>query len=180
MSDHGRPVSARGPGARRRAREVALAALYRADLLDLSAAATLASLPEVFALSEEPWPQPRRQAHRLRAEALAYAHEILTGVMLDREAIDGTIDGLAIDWRLDRLSITDRNLLRLSLWELNRGEPPAVVVNEAVEIAQEYGGPESSRFVNGILGAWVRRQDRGDREPGAGAAEAGDQQGGAN
>jgi len=166
MGDTDRTEPRRRPGARRRAREVALAALYRADLLGLGHSAALVSLPEMLALSEEHWAEEGRRAERLRAEALQHAHNLVTGVSLDCETIDATIAELATDWRLDRLSITDRNILRLALWELGRGEPPAVVVNEAVEIAGEYGGAESAKFVNGVLGGWLQRAEGGNREDG--------------
>ena len=161
MGDTDRTEPERRPGPRRRAREVALAALYRADLLDLGYAAALASLPEMLSLHEESRPEPERRARSIRAEALQYAHGLVTGVSLESERIDATIAELSTDWSLDRLSVTDRNILRLALWELGNGEPPGVAINEAVEIAQEYGGAESSKFVNGVLGAWVKRESAG-------------------
>jgi len=169
MGDTDRTEPQRRPGARRRAREVALAALYRADLLDLGYAAALASLPDMLALNEESLPDTERRARGIRAEALQYAHDLVTGVSLEGERIDATITELSTDWSLERLSITDRNILRLALWELSNGEPPGVAINEAVEIAQQYGGAESSKFVNGVLGAWVRREESGPT-----AAEAGE------
>jgi len=161
MGDTDRTEPERRPGARRRAREVALAALYRADLLDLGYAAALVSLPEMLALNEENLPEADRRARGVRAEALQYAHDLVTGVSLESERIDAAIAELSTDWSLDRLSVTDRNILRLALWELGRGEPPGVAINEAVEIAQRFGGAESSKFVNGVLGAWVKRQESG-------------------
>jgi N utilization substance protein B len=156
----------RRPGARRRAREVALAALYRADLLGLDHAAALASLPEMLSLNDEQQPTEGRGGRRIRAEALAYAHDLISGLALESVAIDAVIAELATGWSLERLSITDRNILRLGLWELTQGHPPAAVVNEAVEIAREYGGPDSARFVNGVLGAWLDRQKAGEPQPG--------------
>jgi N utilization substance protein B len=158
MGDTERTEPKRRPGARRRARELALAALYRADLLGLGESAALASLPETLSLNQESWPERGRVAQRLRAEALEYAHQLLTGVWLDREALDAAIEESATGWSLDRMPITDRNILRIALSELRRGEPVAVVVNEAVELASQYGGPESSRFVNGVLGGYAARR----------------------
>ena len=100
----------------------------------------------------------RSRAHHARASQRS--------IVRDCETIDATIAELATDWRLDRLSITDRNILRLALWELGSGEPPAVVVNEAVEIAGQYGGAESAKFVNGVLGGWLQRAEDGNREDG--------------
>ncbi|MGQ9730932.1 MAG: transcription antitermination factor NusB [Candidatus Zipacnadales bacterium] len=152
------PTSKHRLGARRRAREVALATLYRADLLELPASAALLSLPEMLSLTAESWPEEEWQEAAFRAQTLDYAHVLVTGVFLERETLDAAINDLAVDWRLDRLSLTDRNVLRIAMWELScSDQPPAAVINEAVEIAKQYGGSESPKFVNGILGAWLER-----------------------
>jgi len=147
------------PGARRRARELALAGLYRADLLGLSAAEALEVLPEALALNLEEWPPEDRESAELREEALAYAARIVAGVSGSRDDIDQAIGTLSTDWPLDRLAAVDRAILRMALWELNEAvAAPAVVINEAVELAREYGGAESAKFVNGVLGAWVKQR----------------------
>jgi N utilization substance protein B len=164
MADTDATPRPRPPGPRRRAREAALAALYRADVLGLDYPAALVSLPEVFALNEEQYPPEGRVGRRIRGEALAYAHDLLSGLALEAEEIDATIAELARGWSLERLTATDRCLLRLALWELRQGQEPRIVVNEAVEIAHQYGGEDSARFVNGVLGAWVDgRTDGADR-----------------
>ena len=74
--------------------------------------------------------------------------------------VDALIAETAERWRLERMALVDRLVLRLAICELLRdaATPPAVVINEAIELAQEYGAAESPRFVNGILGTWVKRR----------------------
>lgn len=78
------------------------------------------------------------------------------GAELDRELADVTTN-----WRLDRLSVIDRCVLRLGAAELRRDDtPPRVVIQEAVRIAERYGSMQSARFVNGVLDALARRMGR--------------------
>ncbi len=163
-----RPTSA--PGARRRARELALAGLYKAHLLGLSVADAIEVLPDCLALSLEDWPAEDRESPELREEALAYATRIVAGVFGSQDAIDQAIAALSTDWPLDRLAAVDRAILRIAMWELNEATAaPAVVINEAVELAREYGTAESPKFVNGVLGACVRERERTAKEPTTGA-----------
>ncbi|MDQ7842923.1 MAG: transcription antitermination factor NusB [Armatimonadota bacterium] len=91
----------------------------------------------------------------------AYLHEICTGTWARRPELDRILQGLTTDWALDRLANTDRTVLRLAAYELLHTEtPPQVVINEAVELAKRYGTEDSGRFVNGVLGALVRRHRR--------------------
>jgi transcription antitermination protein NusB len=75
---------------------------------------------------------------------------------LDRELADVTTN-----WRLERLGVIDRSVLRLAASELRRGETPTrVVLREAIRLAERYGNPESARFVNGVLDALARKMGR--------------------
>jgi N utilization substance protein B len=87
--------------------------------------------------------------------ALPYALELLRGTMLHLERIDTLIRESASNWRMERIALTDRNLLRIAVYEMLFSEdaPDQVVINEAVEIAKRYGTEESPPFVNGILDA---------------------------
>lgn len=82
---------------------------------------------------------------------------LLKGVLSKQPELDQVIEKAAPEWPLDRISPVDRNILRLGLYELlfaDRGEVPAkVAINEAIELAKQFGGDNSSRFVNGVLGA---------------------------
>lgn len=85
-----------------------------------------------------------------------FAHKIADGVKAHIEAIDAVITKAAPEWPLERIAIIDRNALRIGLYELlyaNPEEvPPKVAINEAIEIVKNYGGPNSGKFINGVLG----------------------------
>lgn len=86
-----------------------------------------------------------------------FMDKLLDGVMSKQSELDLVIEKAAPEWPIDRISPVDRNILRLGLFELlfsDRGEVPAkVAINEAIELAKQFGGDNSSRFVNGVLGA---------------------------
>jgi N utilization substance protein B len=92
-----------------------------------------------------------------------FAWRILKGIIEHLKEIDAIIVRAAPDWPLDRIAIIDRNILRQGLYELiyaNPDEvPPKVAINEAIEIAKNYGGPNSARFINGVLGTIYRERD---------------------
>ncbi|MCD5381405.1 MAG: transcription antitermination factor NusB [Candidatus Pacebacteria bacterium] len=88
---------------------------------------------------------------------LPFMEKLLDGVMVKQPELDQVIEKAAPEWSIDRISPVDRNILRLGLYELlfaDRSEVPAkVAINEAIELAKQFGGDNSSRFVNGVLGA---------------------------
>lgn len=76
-------------------------------------------------------------------------------------ALDDELADVTTNWRLERLSVIDRSVLRLAAAELQRGEtPPRVVIQEAVRLAERYGTVRSAKFVNGVLDALARRMGR--------------------
>ena len=84
----------------------------------------------------------------------AFAWELLSGVKENQDYFDRLISQYATNWSLDRVAVIDRNILRLSLYEMlrkNEEIPPAVCIDEAVELAKSYGSEDSYRFINGIL-----------------------------
>lgn len=83
-----------------------------------------------------------------------FAQTAIEGVLAAKPQIDDLIRRHAPMWPLEQLSAVDRNLLRLALYELLPGStvPPKAVINEAIELAKEYGGEATGRFVNGVLG----------------------------
>ncbi len=129
------------PGARsdaRRARERALGLLYEAEsrevgVLDLLGGQDLPPAP--------------------------LAVEFIEGVAAHAEAIDALLDEVAVDWSVPRMAPVDRAILRLAVYELaHRSQvPTAVVLNEAVELANVYSTASSGRFVNGVLATIARR-----------------------
>ena len=86
-----------------------------------------------------------------------FMEKLLTGILSKQPELDLVISKAAPEWPIDRISPVDRNILRLGLYELlfsERSEVPAkVAINEAIELAKQFGGDNSSRFVNGVLGA---------------------------
>jgi transcription antitermination protein NusB len=91
-----------------------------------------------------------------------YTRVAVAGVERDRAEIDAAVDAAASGWTADRMGAVERAILRLATWELRGGElPAAIVIDEAVELAKRYAGPDSAPFVNGVLGAIARGKDAG-------------------
>ncbi len=91
----------------------------------------------------------------VQKKARPYAVTLLKEVYAKREAVDAAISKHASNWRLPRIDVTDRNVLRIATYEMHYQDdvPPEVAINEAVEIAKRFCGPDSPAFVNGILDA---------------------------
>jgi len=125
-----------GPG-RHEARERAIGLLYEREARELRAAELLAQLP---------------------LTPNAYAVAAIEGIEDDQSEIDALIDEHADGWSVDRLPNVDRAILRLAVWELlSQPEvPPAVVIDEAIELAKEYSTERSASFVNGVLDSIAR------------------------
>jgi N utilization substance protein B len=128
------------PGRRRRARILALQTLYEADTTDHDAQETLNRL-----LAEAPVPD----------EIAAFARELVTDTVSQREYIDGIIAEVAAAWPVEQMAPVDRNILRLAILEilLKNSTPLRAAINEAVELAKTFGSDNSARFVNGVLGS---------------------------
>jgi len=90
----------------------------------------------------------------------AFTEKLVRGTIENLPKIDEIIEKCAPEWPIDQITIVDRNILRLGLFELlfsNRKEvPPKVAINEAIEIAKTFGGESSGRFINGVLGTVYR------------------------
>lgn len=125
-------------GKRRKARELALQLLYQNDV-----AGTAPN--EMFEMTEE--------YAKATPDVQEYASRLLLGAMAHREEIDTRLSERSDHWRLGRMPAVDRNLLRLSLYEMlyESETPHAVVIDEAVEIAKKFSTPSSGSFVNGVL-----------------------------
>lgn len=84
-----------------------------------------------------------------------FVQETTEAIIENKNDIDTDIEKYAANWPLDTMSIVDRNILRLGVYELKFSEdiPPKVAINEAIELAKTFGGPTSGKFVNGILGS---------------------------
>lgn len=119
--------------------------LYQADVVAAPGAHAIASQ---WSLEPEEDPSVRDFAERLVHETLG-----------DLPRIDSLISQASHNWRIDRIGAVDRNILRLAIGEMihDASTPPAVVIDEAIEIAKTYGESESHQFVNGILEGVRRR-----------------------
>jgi transcription antitermination protein NusB len=114
---------------RREARRIALFLLYQWDLTGQP----LASLFE--------------------GEVDPFARDLAEAASLHAGTLDGRISEASTGWPADRLGALERNILRIALTELDRGDPPReVVIDEAVHLAKRYSSPDAGRLVNGILG----------------------------
>ena len=135
--------------ARHHSRRAALQALYAHDLRARAGGGAEPAEAALEALAEH---------FELAPGARAFAKELVLGVAAHREALDERLRAVAHHWRIERMAHVDRNLLRLAAFEiLFQGTPPAVAIDEAVELAHEFGDEASPRFVNGVLDALVRQ-----------------------
>ncbi len=86
----------------------------------------------------------------------SFMTELMLGIVKKKAIIDEIIEKAAPDWPIDKISIVDRNILRIGLYELLFGDrtqvPPKVAINESIELAKSFGGENSSKFINGVLG----------------------------
>jgi len=95
---------------------------------------------------------------QVNRKAIPYAKKLLDGVQEKREEVNQLISRYAENWRLERMSVIDRNILRLAVFELHFQDdvPASVAINEAVEIAKRFSTDDSGPFINGILDAMAR------------------------
>lgn len=131
-------------GRRRKAREETLRILYRLEFDNRPPEETLSHYWE------------NKRANQATRE---YSTWLAEGIISHRQKIDSVIQQASEHWRLSRMAVIDRNILRMAVFELLYEEniEPAVVINEAIEIAKIYSGNEAATFVNGILDA-VRKK----------------------
>ena len=89
----------------------------------------------------------------------SFVFSILDGIEKNRVEIDTHITSTAPEWPLDQITIIDRNILRIGIYELlfAKEVPPKVVINEAVELAKHFGGESSGKFINGVLGTLFKK-----------------------
>jgi len=161
-------------GSRRRGREMALQVLCLLDRQpDLSVDQGMSLYFKHLSGSEldEPAPHAAKAAEPdIQVELRRFVDGIVRGVRSSLGEIDALLGRCSRNWRLERMSWVDRNLLRMASFELSshRDIPARVVLNEAIEIARRYSTAESSGFVNGVLDRVV--QELGRREAASGPA----------
>jgi len=97
-------------------------------------------------------------------EIRLFSEKLVLGVFDNRSRMDSLISESTDNWRIERMAVVDRNVLRMALYEMiTEGETPAVVIiDEAIEVAKKFGSEESGSFINGILDAIRRRVEKGE------------------
>lgn len=137
---------------RRQGREAALRVLYELEIGGSELVDALEGL--------------REQVH-LQGEVHRFAVHLIRGVLDEEESIDDAIVASLTDWSIDRVAAVDRNVLRIATFEIYHCPeiPPAVSVNEAVELAKKYSTAESGKFVNGVLGGILAKSPKANWDP---------------
>ena len=140
-------------GSRRKARECALQILFELEF----------SPDHLEEILKDYW-----AAQPVKAEVKEYATWLVEGLWQHRAEIDRTIEQASEHWRLDRMAMVDRNILRMAVFELffEKTLPPPIIIDEAIEVARKFSGDEAAVFVNGILDGIYKslKQDRSDQE----------------
>ena len=135
-------------GSRRKARECALQMLFAADVAEMPTDDVVRSYWAELGESE------------LDDTARAFATRLATGTLSNLEQLDERIRSRAEHWRISRMAVVDRNILRLAVYEfLYEPTPRTVAINEALEIARRFSTYEATQFINGILDAIKRDLD---------------------
>lgn len=153
-------------GQRRRSREVALQVLYQLDMTGVSPEEGISLFFDHFTgnkrsdseTGEDKTPpphddDPKPWSPEALTAARPFAELLVEGVCLHRNEIDLRIDSASEHWRLDRMSLVDRNILRIAIFEMFHCEdvPPKVSINEAIDLGKRFSGQDSAPFINGIL-----------------------------
>lgn len=131
------------PG-RSRAREIVLQVLYQFDLNS----------------DRDPAEDDEFIRKRLSSnvELVNFATSLLKGVLRNREELDALLTERAENWSLNRMAVTDRNVMRIAAFEILYTETPdRVAINEAVDLSRRFGSAQSSQFVNGVLDRFIKR-----------------------
>lgn len=127
-------------GRRRKAREETLRILFRLEFENKQIEKTL----------NQYW-----ESKKTTEEIKEYSTWLVKGIISDQAKIDNIIQQVSEHWRISRMALVDRNILRMAVFELlyEKNIAPAIIINEAIEIAKKYSGDEAATFVNGILDA---------------------------
>ncbi len=131
-------------GARRKARELALQMLFQHDMAGNEPDTIISTFEEL---------------QKSKPNTREFATKIFRGTVANLPAIDEMITAQADNWRLSRMAVVDRNIIRMSVYEFlhETGTPKLVIIDEAIEIAKKFGTQKSSQFINGILDGILKR-----------------------
>ena len=141
-------------GTRRKARECALQMLFAADV----------AKTQTRVLTTNYWNELGEEA--LDEKTQEFSNNLVTGTLREITVIDDKIRTRAEHWRIERMAIVDRNVLRLAVFEfLFEDTPHTVVINEALEIARRFSTFEATQFINGILDAIKHDLEKAGKKP---------------
>ena len=138
-------------GTRRKSRELALQALYQGEQAGQNGLLVFEEFCVHFQVNNK---------------SIPYAKKLLDGVQEKADAINQLISKYAENWRLERMSVIDRNILRLAVYVVHYQDdvPTSVAINEAVEIAKRYSTDDSGPFINGILDSMAKEEASGPED----------------
>lgn len=145
-SDSPQPPSTKGGSSRRLGRQFGLQLLFQQE----------------FQAKHAAWQDKFWENQPASENVRAFATSLLQGVKDHQADIDHLIQTYAVDWSIGRMPVVDRNILRCAIYELlwEPDIPPAVTINEAIELAKRFADDEAQRFVNGILDSILRHEER--------------------
>ncbi|MCX7856891.1 MAG: transcription antitermination factor NusB [Deltaproteobacteria bacterium] len=123
---------------RRKARELALRILYQEETQGGDPLIALTNYTQIFPYRED---------------IIEYSRKLLSGIKKEKERIDNYIREASKNWSLERITLVDKNILRIGIYEMLYSEdvPPIVAIDEAIELGKKYGNEDSGNFINGIL-----------------------------
>ncbi len=138
-------------GSRRKAREAALQILYQTEFND----SELKDILSGFWINK-----------KSDKEMRTFCRALVENVLAHKEEIDRAIQSVSENWRISRMAVIDRYILRMAVCELifDKAIAPAIVINEAIEIAKKYSGTQAANFINGILDA-VKKNAESSKRP---------------
>ena len=142
-------------GHRRKSREIALQMLYQLEM-------TGQPPHEVIDLYYQIVSGEDGKSADLAEAVRPFAEQLVNGVYQHRDELDAMIVAASENWRLERMSIIDRNVLRIALFEMLYCPeiPPKVSINEAIDLGKTFGSPDSGAFINGVLDRLLREVNR--------------------
>jgi N utilization substance protein B len=131
-------------GARRKSRELALQMLFQHDMSGNTTDAIVLTFEDL---------------HKVKPPVRDFAVRLFEGTVRNLEKIDQMIAEQADNWRLTRMAVVDRNIIRMSIYEFMHEDetPKLVIIDEAIEIAKKFGTQKSGQFINGILDGILKR-----------------------
>ena len=131
-------------GARRKARELALQMLFQHDMSGNEPDMILSTFEEL---------------QKSKPNTREFAVKVFKGTLDNMAKIDDMITAQADNWRIERMAVVDRNIIRMSIYEFlhENDTPKLVIIDEAIEIAKKFGTQKSSQFINGILDGILKR-----------------------